>query len=333
MAGIKALKRYQLGAETTPGTAVAATTRWRGPAPGFTPDSPIERVEEDVAYLSPVIRTYKPYEGVTIPFPQTPATFEQLPYVLEAAIDAATPAQDGTGSGYVYEYALPTTSKPTVRTYTIEAGDDQAAEEAEYCFVETFTLSGQTRQAVMMESTWRGRQITAGGAFTAGLQLPTVENILFANTKLYVDDSAGVVGTTQLSGLLLSWQLQIQTGIVAKWTGDGSLAFNHLEYTMPQVSLTLRMLHTADLVAEVAKARAEEIRLIRLDIEGRKLATSDSFSNKLLRIDLAGTWEQPGALDDDDGSSVREMQLIAGASIADNLFAKLTVVNELTSLP
>ena len=34
MSGINVLRMVQLGAETTPGTAVAATTIWRGPAAG-----------------------------------------------------------------------------------------------------------------------------------------------------------------------------------------------------------------------------------------------------------------------------------------------------------
>lgn len=136
MPGAKALRKIQLGRETTAGTAVAATTVWRGLG---TIEDQRETVfpEEDVGYLGGLDRNYIPVLEAGLTMDPVPATFEQLPHILEAGVKTATPSQDGTaGSGYSYTYTLPTTSKNTLKTYTIEGGDDQQAEEMEYSFVE-----------------------------------------------------------------------------------------------------------------------------------------------------------------------------------------------------
>jgi len=100
-------------------------------------------VEEHVGYISGVDRTYVPKLLAALSMEAVPATFEQLPYLCEAGIKAiGTGATDGAGSDRVYTYTLPTTALNTIKTYTIEGGDNQQAEEMEYCFVEDLELSG-----------------------------------------------------------------------------------------------------------------------------------------------------------------------------------------------
>jgi len=132
--GIKALRSIRLGKETTAGTAVAATTYWRGEG---TIEDQREVVfpNEDVGYLSGVDRSYIPKKLAAIAFDSTPATFEQLPIILQAGVKTVAAATDTGGSGKVYAFTFPTTAANLFSKYTIEGGDDSGGEEMQYSFV------------------------------------------------------------------------------------------------------------------------------------------------------------------------------------------------------
>src|SRR3990167_7538827 len=117
MPGVLALRRLQIGKEasTDPGTAVAATAllRFEGV---WKDETLVEFPPENVGYLGGRDRAYIPMVHATLEM-AGPATFEQMPYVLEAGVKAVTPTTD-SGSGYIYTYALPTTAQNTPSSYT-----------------------------------------------------------------------------------------------------------------------------------------------------------------------------------------------------------------------
>jgi len=198
MAGVKPLRKIQLGLEATAGTAVAATTIWRGM--GMIQDGiePVQ-VEEDLGLLVPSDRSYVPYLAAEFEMDEVEATFEQLPYILSAGIeDVVTGAADGVGSGKIYPYDPPLAAAGAVKTYTIEGGDNAGAEEMEYAFVQDFKLSGKAKEALMMSATWLGRQV-ATSSFTAALSVPPVEEILFGKGKLYIDAGTSTIGSMVLA--------------------------------------------------------------------------------------------------------------------------------------
>lgn len=333
MAGVKALRKIQLGAETTAaGTAIAATTIWRGMG---TIEDQREHVfvDEDIGYLSGVDRSYQPKLLAALSMGSTPATFEQLPHLFEAGIRTDSPSQDGTGSGYIYQYTLPTTSANTIQTYTLEGGDNQEVEEMEYGFVESCTLEGSGGEALMMSAEWRGRQVTVS-AFTGAISLPSVEEILFSKGKLYIDDVDGTIGDTQKSNTLLNASLSITTGWVPVWTADGALYFTFAKQVMPEVVLNLTFEHDGTAAAEKVNWRAETPRLIRLLFEGSALSTAGTdYTYKTLIIDLAGKWESFDAIGDQDGNDIVSGTFRARYNSTAALFADIIVVNELSSLP
>jgi len=125
MAGVKALRKIQLGDESPAGTAVAASTIWRGLG-AIEDQREVVFAEEDVGVLPGVDRTYTPKLLAALAMEETEATFEQLPYILEAGVKSVSGVKDGDGSGYAYTFAFPTTAANTPLTYTIEMGDNQA---------------------------------------------------------------------------------------------------------------------------------------------------------------------------------------------------------------
>lgn len=330
--GIKALRKIQLGKETTAGTAVEATMLWRGT--GVIEDQrEVIFPDEDIGYLSGVDRNYCPKLLAAIQFDAVPATFEQLPIILSAGVkNVVTGVTDTGGSGKVYTYTFPTTSANTIRTYTIEGGDDSGAEEMEYSFVESFEISGNGGEALQMSANWVGRQVSTA-AFTAiSPMVPaTVEEILFGKGKLYIDNVSGTIGTTQVSNTLLGIGLPVTTGWIAKFAADGNLYFSFAQSTKPEVLLNVTFEHNATAIAEKLAWRNKTARLFRLDFPGSALTTAGMFSTKLLRINLAGRWEKFDKIGEMNGNDIVTGTFRAGYNATAAKFAEIVVVNETAS--
>jgi hypothetical protein len=332
--GIKGFTKIQLGAEATAGTAVPATALLRGAYAPADDQRQVTFPAEDIGYLSGVDRTYVPYLLGRLELPEREATFEQLPYTLAAGIkNVTTGVADGVGAGKIYAYPMPTTTANTIKTYTIESGDNQQAEEMEYSFVSEFTLSGQERQALMVKDTWQGRQWSTT-SFTEAIAVPSVEEILFQKAKLYIDAVSGTLGTTLVSSSLLAMNLSVRTGWTPNFTGDGNLYFTDIEHIADQmeVLLNVTLRHNATAVSEKAAWRAQTARQLRLQIDGSALTPGTSYSAKALRIDLAGKWERFEPLSERNGMMVSSGIFRARYNATANLFANLTVVNTLASL-
>lgn len=321
------LNKIQLGRETTPGTAVAATSIWRGPATDIVDESSHQFAEEDVGLLVPTDREYVPQVFATLAMPETEATFEQILHILEAGIQAATPT--GTGP-YVYTYAFPLSSTlNTIKTYTVETGNlvGNDVHEMEYGFVSDFSLSGAAKEAWKVSANWAGRRKSTA-SFTGALSLTAQEEMLFNRTTLYIDASNGTVGTTPMVGVLTAASVQVTTGIVPVWTADGALHFYKHKFTRPTVaySLTLELESDNNIVAaERAAWAAKTLRLIQLKVAGA--GTSE------MKLNLAGKHVDISEYQNSDGNTVVEISGEAKYSSADALYASFVVKNSLAAVP
>lgn len=332
MAGIRALRKIQLGRETTAGTEVDATTVWRGLG---TIEDQLETVftEEDVGYLSRVDRTYIPKVQAGLSMDEVVATYEQLPHILEGGVKTATATRDGTaGSGYAYTYTFPTTAANTIKTYTIEGGDNQQEEQFTYGFVTDFSLAGAGGEAVTMSANWVGRQV-ATGSFTTTATLPTVEAVLFSKGTLYIDTAGGTMGSTAKSNTLLGFGLDVTTGWQPVYTANGQVYFDFNKNIGPEVLLTITFEHDATAVAEIAAWRAGTARQIRVKFAGAALTTTGTYTTKVVYIDLAGKWESFDKIGEQDGNDIVTGTFRARYDATASKFAEILVVNELSALP
>ena len=331
MAGIKALRKLQLGREDAAGTAEDATTVWRGE--GTIEDlSPVVFVAEDVGIIGGTDRSYIPKKAATINFVPTPATYEQLPHILDAGIMRALPAADGAGSGWIRTYNVPETSKPTIMTYTIEGGDDQQEEEFTYGFVRDFTLEGKAGEAWNMSAVWDGRQVDTG-TYTASVTIPDVEEMLFSKNLLYIDAIGAAYGTTLKSNTLLAASLKYTTGWVPVFAADGQLYFSFAKITKPEILLDVTFEHDGTAVTEIAARLTETSRKIRIKCTGATLATAGTtYSVKTMIIDLPGKWESFTPLGEQDGNDIVTGTFRSRYNITAADAGQIVIVNEVSSL-
>jgi len=309
MSGVIPLSKVQIGRENTPGSAVAATEILRVEGAFIKDDQEIFMVSENVGLLVDPDRACTPQKAASISIPDNVATFEQILHVLEMGIRTPTPLEDGAGDGYIYDYLFPTAAQLTPRTYTIEGGDDQQAQEVEYCHAISLKISGKYGEPIKFSAELVGRQAT-NTTFTADLTLPSVEEMLFQQSKFYISDVADGFGNDIIANTLLSFTLNIDTGFKARKTADGNLYFSYLKQVKPVISLDLMVEHNAISEAEVANGRARTTRAIRILTEGSTFANSGTtYSKKTMIIDIAGLYSEIPSIDDDDGSSVMSFKL------------------------
>lgn len=319
--------KTQLGRESVPGTPVAAAYIWRGNFAMLEDARERVIVEEQIGAFTQAERSYDARLLAHWNQPSTPLTFEQVCHILEAGVKTATP----TGAGpyvRVYNYPFTGTSVNTIKTYTIEGGNmtvptDQY--EMEQSFVESFEFSGTAYESWMMQSVWTGRQMTQA-AFTAALTAPTVNEARFAHTKLYIDATGGTIGTTQKTGVLMSANVNVTTGLMPVPVGDGNLNFTLTKWTQPEItfSITMELEDTSVVAQERVFYRSNTQRLIRLLV--------DAGANLKFQIDLEAKYDSVGDYTNSDGNTTVTLEGHAVASSVDNLAATFTVTNGAATL-
>jgi len=329
-------QKIQMGAEGTPGLAIPATTIYRG----------IGQIEDarDLRLVTERLGVCVPSNRVVVPgllakctWAATPATFHQLPYILEAGISIETPTPD-SGTGDVYAYEMGKAAVNTLRSYTIEGGDNVAAEEMEYSFVEKFVLSGKYGDFMQMSANWTGRQVTSS-AFTGSLSVPTVEEINAMAGALYIDAVSGTMGNTPITaGTLLEFNLDVTTGWKPRFCiDDGKTYFLEPSFDVDAFkaicNLTFR--HTTAGAAERAKFAAETPAQIRLKFVGSTLTTPGTYTYHTLQIDMTGIYTKAGTLENDMGDSTTKLEFTIGYDETADIspLAFLVVVDDYAALP
>lgn len=336
MPGVKNLRRLQLGKETVAGTAVVATTRWRGP--GVLKDTrEVEEFESQFGILGQTDASAVVALGGQVDLAATPLTFEQFPYLLAMAFGGPTTgAADGIGTDKIYTTNVPTTSLPTLQTYTLEGGDNNEVERLEYVYCTKFSIVGQPKKAITMSASLMGRQVARFGSGFTAAAIPTVEEALFQKSKVYLDAIGGTPGTTQVANAVLGYKIDVSVPTVPKFTADGNLYFSFPQYVEQTISGEITFEHDASVDGNTgAKVdfRAQTPKLLQIKIEGSSAATGGTtYQKKTVLITLPIKWKAVGGLEDMNKNDIVKMQFRSRYNATAGNAGSFVVVNELTAL-
>jgi hypothetical protein len=337
MAGARAFRRIQMGAESTAGTSVPATAIWRGTGSGKD-NRETTFVEEDVGRLGGALRTYVAKTGGEITFDGV-ASFEQLGYFFQSGFYATTPTTD-TSSAKIWAWDVQDASTdPTqttdLQTYTVEFGDNQQAEYMAYCFTREFGITGTVGEALQVSATMEGRTV-ATTDFTSGISIPAVESILFTNGTLYINATSDTAGTTLVSQTLFGMDLSVTTGWKGYPAADGRTDFSFVKRVGEEITCQLTFEHNSTAVTEKAAWRNQTERVIRVKFTGNALSSTDAgatYDTKALIVDMVGKWESFDALSDQDGNDQVTGTFRVGYSETYGGKGGIILVNELAALP
>lgn len=202
----KRLIALQLGKETTPFTAVAATARLAelDDYPQVTYDGDSELLMDQAGAVNP--GSVAVFNGAlcTVSFGGK-LTYQDLPYHLDALFGVATP----TGSNpYTYAYNGPLTALPTLRRNTIEIGDSISG-GPNYKFVgallNKFSIETKPREAVKYTAEYLAGQ--ASTVTMAALSNRTQSPIHNSHLTIYLDTWGGTLGSTALTATAQEFKL------------------------------------------------------------------------------------------------------------------------------
>lgn len=196
----KRLICLQLGKEVTPFTPVAATARLAelDDMPKVTYDGDSELLMDQAGSMSPGAVAVFNGALCAVSFGGV-ATYQDLPFHMDALFGVATP----TGANpYVYSYAGPLSTLPTLRRNTIEIGDAISG-GPNYKFtgalLNKFSLETKPREPVKYTAEYLAGQMTTVtlAALSNRTQSPLHNSHLAGG--IFLDTWAGTLGSTALT--------------------------------------------------------------------------------------------------------------------------------------
>ena len=172
--------------------------------------------------------------------------------------------------------------------------------------------------------------------FTAAAALPDVEDILFSKAALSIDSDAGAFGGGAMTALMMSFDLEVETGIQARPAASGQLYFPRAALVNPSIRLMMTLEWNGDSSDEkqLWKDGGHAGRLIRIQVLGSALATAGAHTYKTLRIDVAGQWEKFDKIGEDNGNDIVDVTFRGQYNTTEAAFSTIVLVpDSLNALP
>jgi hypothetical protein len=299
------LRKAQVGSETVWGTPVAATyilpglrtVRWQ-------PTDQIvlaEKLNGSLAVSDGADITGKSAAAVLGGYlcPQT------LPYLLEGAYGAITPAVDaGTPIAYSRVAAPPLTSEAVPKSRTLEVGSNisQSQWQIAGALPASFDITGRIGDFAMFESRWIGRALVAH-AFTSPLTAGPYSKLKAKNAKFFVDNVSGTIGTTPLAACVTEFAFHSGNLWALANCMDGQLEASGYAEEPQQPSLTLTLQLGADTLALFGDMEAGQQKLVRFQLDGKQIHGGTAV-NERIQIDMAAnitSWPDVGDTEAEHG--------------------------------
>lgn len=251
--GVQHYTLFQMGKETTAGTAVAATKIWYPDGTGAVNIDPMQsQFRGNRGTKTHLVGAIQKGVGVSIPFRSNPDMgigYDELVYLLNQA--GGGTAGTGASADKTWTWAPSQTAADTTLTYTIEVGDDNQFWEFEYSFAPSFTLSAARDGMTEAEVNWVARQPTktTKTSLTAPAVPQRIPGLLWK--PRFATSQAGLAGASDQSNFLLDWQAEIQTGWVPRFYQDGNNYFGQMVQAAElKANLTMHVESTALAVSE-----------------------------------------------------------------------------------
>lgn len=336
--GIQKLSRTQFGFEVTPGTPVAATTRWRGAASFMDDQRKVEEIEEWTGIIDAADRTAIVQLLAMLELGETPLTSQQLQYLCYMGMGGPkTGSADGAGSDKIYVTNIPTTAKPTTQPMTIQGGDDFEVEVMEYAVCTKIGISGAMGATCKMSGSLMGRQVSRLGSGFSAATVPVISEFPCQSGKLWMDAIGGAYGTTQVSNTLIAFKVLIELFWKPVFTMDGNLFYAYPSFTDKKISGELTYLN--DTAADgntgaLLDFRNQTPKLMRIDLTGGAVTTPGTlYSTAKVLLDFPVKLLNPGPLGQDNGNDIRVFKFRSRYNSTAGNAGKITNVIDLTPLP
>lgn len=267
-------EKVQIGVEATPGTLVAATRRLN--ALSFEAG-----VEFDADEFRP---TGSKFPTLVTPTKEWTAfdvagrvTYDEIVYPASSVFGTATvtPGSGPDAGTSSWRFVAGSGSDTTPKTFTVEEGQTDRAHRAGRVTLESLGFTFDRNNAPELSGSAFGLALEDGITLTAAgvTDTPPVP-VQIGEVTVYLDATAGAIGTTKLGGL---FDVELELGDRANpvWLIDAALdSFAGVAEgeTMGEGSMTLEA--SAAGMAHLATARAGATRFLRIEAIGPNIAAT-----------------------------------------------------------
>lgn len=334
MPGTQLFTYFQLGKESTAGTAVAATRMMYPDGTGLWGLDRMRTRHDSANRGTRTNVTHSTQQGVTmrIPFSTAPdvgVSFDELIYPFCQLKGGVTGS--GAGADKTWTFTPSQTGANSQEAFTIEVGDDIQNYEAEYCQASDWTLSFGVDDLTQLQMNWFGRQSTKStkSSVTAnnGVKIPG-----YLWTVKFATAQSGLAGASIVSNFLVGASLNVTTGLVPRKYNDGNAYFGQSVEAAPlRGTLTMQVESTAQAVSQFYdKAASDTNDFIRLKATGPSLGST----NYSAQIDMCVSYDDPEIIGaESDGVNLYNItaQLMYDPTWANSIVG--TIVNSLATIP
>lgn len=310
MGSIDALRLFQWGKETTRGTAVAATSKMAIPFLDLQEEDTMHRpfLAKGLGHRYPGSETpVQRYTSWSVP--EFPVIYDQLQHWLSMSVMGGITAV-GTAPE-VWTFARSLTADPVPHTWTLERrvtdGSSPVDNEFAYAFAHNIGFSWAAGEPILMTADGCARRKQTS-TLTAAQAMPTIEIPPVALSKMYIDSTWANLGTTQITGQILSASIGFATGLKPIWTLDARADMDYTAYVPDFSAVGLDVEITALLAGQYATeqtaAEAGTIRAVRLQVDGT--SSRQIQFDMLLKHDKASLFK----IGSQDGQDLVTMNLV-----------------------
>lgn len=305
MAGELWRSAFQIGKETTPGTTVAATrkmyfavdgsglTRERDPRPHRFATASRDNVRAFT--LGPTV------VGGTLKMPLSAS--EIIEFLLMGIKGGVTPTTPGGTNPRLWTF----TPHETLDAATIEWNDGANVWEAGGCYVNKLKFAGSANGEATVEAEIFAMNL-ASTTLTGSLTDRTPDFIEGWETKYYIDTFGGTAGSTQITGALINWEVEIDNMMGRKYFAANTNATGGVTIGELEVKAKLTIEASASHAdTEFTNWDAATKRLVRLFFGDNEVI--ETTYKKFVTIDLPGAWEAFDLGGTDEGTRVYELGL------------------------
>lgn len=303
MAGELWRSTFQIGLESTAGTTVAATRRLyvdtdgsnlsRERAPRVHRFATASRDNARAFTLGPTT------VGGKLKMPMSASEIIEL--LLMGVKAGVTPT--GAGSAKLWTFTPGTALAPA----TIEWNDGARVWEAGGCYVSKLKISGNVKEETTVEAELFGINLVAS-SLTGSLAERLPDFIEGWETKLYVDAMGATPGTTQATGTLINWEVELDNQLGRKYFAANTLDVGAI--TMGEMEIKAKLTFEASAAAaatEFANWDGATQRLVRLDFGNNEVISG--ADKKFVTLDIPGAWNAFDLSGEDEGTRTYELGL------------------------
>ncbi len=293
----------QVGVETTPGTAVAATKRLG--SIGFSVG-----VQADISTRRPIGQKYPSLQVLGREWSEADIeggpVYTELPYIFASLLSrptSVTQIMDGTTATGAYRWVFDSTSfgDDNPATFTLEQGSPARAHRLTNGIISEFGLEWDTEE-VEISGTLLGRAIEDGITMTASPTQAAQVPLKPRDISVYLDNAHTGLGTTKLTRLLTG-EFNLSDRYAPLWVVDRALAsFANTIEGEPELEFTLTQMADEQGMASLRAMRDGATRFMRLEALGPVIySTATATVRHTLLLDVAGQVSEPGEFSDEDG--------------------------------